>query len=418
MTKVLIMPFGVGLAHVTRTMLIARELKKTGIDVVFAAGEEAANILKSDGWRVNLLPEFTREDYNRKMKKNNFFIYSRQLISQFVSAEKAVLRKENPNAVIFDARFTAKISAKLLNIPVISVANTDMTPYYDFASTKFPIRTFIAPYLPRKVVSMANSQTTQKVLKKVGPKFLPTFLSSEILRLSPAFLRLGYIPSRNPFQFFLGDLTLIVDIPEFRPVKKLPPSIKMVGPIFLKSDFPLPPWHKEIESKKNTIIYITAAGTGDRESFCKTLKFLAGSPFTVVATTGNTLSPSEVLPAPNQFVTDFLPANWVLPKAKLIISPGGNSTVYQALSYGVPQICTPLHLDQEDNANQLERLGIGFTILPHKGYTQEVLLAAISNLTSNPGYQKNAARMKKIMCRYHGAKKAAEEIIKFVKTIS
>jgi UDP:flavonoid glycosyltransferase YjiC (YdhE family) len=414
--KIVICPFGVGLAHVGRTMMIARELKKRQIEVVFAAGPEAIPILRKEDWPVRVLPELTREDYNRKLKRNNPFVYTRRLITQFIGAETAILRWEKPDAVVFDNRLTAKISARVLGIPTIAVTNADLTPYYDFSRTRFPIRTVLARYLPGRFVSAANSERTQRLLRRVGPKLFPTILASETLRLAPALLRLGYIPTKNPFQFFLGDLTLLVDIPEFRTVKELPPSVKMVGPIFMENIFSLPSWHKSLEPRRR-VIYVTAAGTGDKETFLSTLKFLKNSDYTVVATTGNTLSPKEVKSSDNLYVTDFLPGKWIFPKALLAISPGGNSTVYQAMHFGVPQICTPFHIDQEDNANQLERLGVGISILPYKGFSEAALVKAMSEITTNPLYARNARMMMGVMKKYRGAEQSAVEILRYCQTL-
>jgi UDP:flavonoid glycosyltransferase YjiC (YdhE family) len=227
-------------------------------------------------------------------------------------------------------------------------------------------------------------------------------------------MRLGYKFNLDPFQILLGDLNLILDLPEYRPLRELPDNTKIVGPIFWEAKCKLPKWAKEID-KQQKIIYVSASGTGDREVFIKTLEFLQETDFTVVATTGNTLKPSSVnIKNSNIFITDYLPGDWIMKKAAVAIFPGGNGTAYQALHYGVPQVCTPLHLDQEDNANQLERLGTGLVINPYVNFSQDALLNAVGRVVVDKKYKINAMHFQKVISGYNGVQTAAKEIVKFM----
>jgi len=410
MAKVLLLPVGLGLAHTGRLIMIARELHKKGVEVVFGAGADAPEVLQKENLPFFTLPEFDRAIYERKIKKNNFFVYTGKLIKQFVQSELKLLQQIKPDAVVYDLRLTAKISAKIAEIPTVSVANADSTPFYDFSKVKISLHTTPLHYLPQRILTPFYREYGQKLLRRLAPHLIQAIFITEFIRLSPTLLKLGYIPSRDPYQLFLGDLTLICDIPQFRPMKPVPSNVKIVGPIFWDGMKKLPSWHKKIDGKKD-IIYVTASGTGDKTIFLRILKYLQKTNFSVVATTGNTLSPEEVkISYPNLYITDYLPGHWIMSKAKLVIFPGGNATAYQALTYGIPAICTPFHLDQEDNTNQLERIGTGILVDPKRNFTRKTLLSSIQRITEEKRFKENAKKISRQIRKYNGARQAAEAI--------
>ena len=105
-----------------------------------------------------------------------------------------------------------------------------------------------------------------------------------------------------------------------------------------------------------------------------------------------------------------------MPRADLIIFPGGNATCYQALTYGVPQICTPFHIDQEDNANQLERLGTGIIVNPYNKFNENKLLNAVERVLADRSFKANSLKMRSILCEFNGKKNAAVHIKNFLNT--
>ncbi|OGG31564.1 hypothetical protein A3I51_02550 [Candidatus Gottesmanbacteria bacterium RIFCSPLOWO2_02_FULL_38_8] len=414
MKKVLFMPNGIGLAHVGRLVSIAKELKRYKVEIMFGGGSEAIVLIRREGFRFHKISEFSREIYDEKIKNNNWFIYNRHNFLQFLKDELALYRKVKPDLIVYDTKPTVRVSSKISGIPAVSITNVDATGYYDYEKIAFPLETTFGRYLPKKMMSVLRREYGQRFLKIVGKRAIPLMIMTAMIRIIPAMIQLGYKPNKDPFQLFLGDLTLIADIPEFRPIKKLPNEVKIIGPVFWDGPTRLPKWHKKIDNNED-IIYVTASGTGDKETFLRILKFLKGSPYTIAATTGNTLKPGEVdIKYENLLVTEYLPGDYILKRAKLIIFPGGNATCYQALSYGVPQICTPFHVDQEDNANQLERLGTGIIINPYKGFTSDKLLRKIIKIMKDDSFRKKAKKIREIISRYNGARQGASEINKIL----
>ncbi|TWT38733.1 glycosyltransferase [Blastopirellula retiformator] len=60
----------------------------------------------------------------------------------------------------------------------------------------------------------------------------------------------------------------------------------------------------------------------------------------------------------------FVPLSQLLPHAAALVYHGGIGTLSQACAAGIPHLIMPLSHDQPDNADRVERLGIGATLYP------------------------------------------------------
>ncbi len=67
--------------------------------------------------------------------------------------------------------------------------------------------------------------------------------------------------------------------------------------------------------------------------------------------------PAELPPGVRHF--DFAPFSEVLPRCAALVHHGGIGTSAQGLASGVPHLVMPMAHDQPDNANRLQRLGVG-----------------------------------------------------------
>jgi zeaxanthin glucosyltransferase len=81
------------------------------------------------------------------------------------------------------------------------------------------------------------------------------------------------------------------------------------------------------------------------------------------------------LPAPGAdwLVRDFLPQTALLARAALAITHGGNNSVTEALTYGVPMLVLPFSTDQFAGAAAIERSGMGLALDPNAASAPDVI---------------------------------------------
>jgi UDP:flavonoid glycosyltransferase YjiC (YdhE family) len=81
------------------------------------------------------------------------------------------------------------------------------------------------------------------------------------------------------------------------------------------------------------------------------------------------------LPAPGQgwLVRDFLPQTALLARAALAVTHGGNNTVTEALTFGVPMLVLPFSTDQFAGAAAIERTGLGAALDPNAASAPDVI---------------------------------------------
>lgn len=79
----------------------------------------------------------------------------------------------------------------------------------------------------------------------------------------------------------------------------------------------------------------------------------------------------------------YVPLTTLMPRCAAIVHHGGIGTTSQALAAGVPQVVTPFGFDQMDNADRLQKLGIGDSLLPHTLKAKD-LADKLTKLLNNP----------------------------------
>ena len=82
----------------------------------------------------------------------------------------------------------------------------------------------------------------------------------------------------------------------------------------------------------------------------------------------------------------FAPFDLLFPQAAALVYHGGIGTMAQALAAGIPHLVMPMGHDQPDNAQRLERLGVGKTLSP-KNFTVERVAEALAFLRNDSTVQ-------------------------------
>jgi UDP:flavonoid glycosyltransferase YjiC (YdhE family) len=75
----------------------------------------------------------------------------------------------------------------------------------------------------------------------------------------------------------------------------------------------------------------------------------------------------------------FVPQTAIVPQCDVMITHGGNNTVGEAFTFGVPTIVLPLFWDQYDNAQRIDECGYGVRLSTYE-FTDEELHNTIERL--------------------------------------
>jgi MGT family glycosyltransferase len=175
--------------------------------------------------------------------------------------------------------------------------------------------------------------------------------------------------STPPFetQVKLADAYLQLTVPSFEFPRILPDSVRFVGTLpIIPNQVPWPPWAEELDGTRKVVLI--TQGTVANHDFnllvTPTLAALADQPdLLVVVTAGGRPADAIAGPIPaNARVASYLPFEWILPKADVFVTNGGYGSVNQAMSFGVPLVCTGLTEDKADVNARVGWSGVGINL--------------------------------------------------------
>jgi MGT family glycosyltransferase len=386
----LIGTMGYVLAHVGRTLLIGRELRKLGYRVIFAGQGGYLDLLQQDDFEVTPLGGLNGRYLLSKARRTfvGVNIFTTELFENFVQLELELFEQVKPDAVIYDLLPSMGISAPIAGLPCISIANAYIT---DYAVPQFS--TMIFPPLIRPILEPIRRWVAARPFRQLALKYA--------------------IPPNTIFRDLLtkGDLVLLPDIPEFAPTRNLPDRFQYCGPLIWE------PANGSVTQldwldPQRPAIYFTLGSTGPLGMFRRVLQDLRHLDCQVIMTTGDQVRPEELGPLPDNFlVGSFFPGSVVLEHCQAVICHGGNGTIYQALQAGRPVVAIPTHVDQKANAHLLSKQGAGVIVNRRR---LDRVIPAVQRITREPAFQGNAERLKEILMAINGPEVAAQLIDNFL----
>ena len=133
------------------------------------------------------------------------------------------------------------------------------------------------------------------------------------------------------------------------------------------------------DSSGSKLVYVSlgTVACADLTLIKKLVKILSRSKHRFIVAKGPRHSEYEL--AHNMWGDRYLPQKSVLKKVDLFITHGGNNSLTEAFSLGVPMIVLPVWMDAVDNALRLHELGYGIRLDP-VSFTDEQLLTAVDKL--------------------------------------
>jgi UDP:flavonoid glycosyltransferase YjiC (YdhE family) len=341
--KILFVAEAVTLAHVGRPLALASTLDRQRYDVHFACAPGYEMFFKGSllhNWTLNSISSARFLAALAAGKP----VYDRDTLAQYVLDDTQLLQAIKPDVVIGDFRLSLSVSARLAQVPYVSVINAYWSPY---VSQRYQVPAIaLARVLP---VPLAD-----RIFNLVRP--LAFALHSRPLNQVRRAYHLPSLGHDLRRIYTDADHVLYADIPEMFPAHDLPMSHGYLGPVMWSPPTELPSWWDGLPTGRENI-YVTLGSSGQGALLPPVLQALGPLPVTVmVATAGN--SDAGLLPD-NARVAKYLPGELAAARARLVICNGGSPTSQQALAAGVPVLGIAGNLDQYLNMDGVLRAGAG-----------------------------------------------------------
>lgn len=176
---------------------------------------------------------------------------------------------------------------------------------------------------------------------------------------------------------------------------------------------PAPPRVGPAAPSQPPIVYVTL-GTffgGNGDVFRTILEGLNGEDLEILVTVGAGNDPRDLGPVDgNVRVAQYIPQAELLPRCSVVVHHGGSGTMFGAVAHGLAQVVVPQGADNFLNADNVERCGIGLSILPGSLTPAEVRRCVLAAL-GDPSIAANCKRLEDEFSRMPGPDEVARDLV-------
>jgi MGT family glycosyltransferase len=395
--KVALFADGGFLAHTTRALEVGRALHRAyDHEVVFCCSGPYAHLMSDAGFPV--YPVFTvHRDVTLKLAKRAGLVslsWWRKIAEDSVASDMEALRQLKPDAVVGDLRMSLSTSARYLKIPYVAITNAAWTSRY--------AERIHTPegHLSSRILGYRLSDAIFPHVKRL----LVWYWARGYDRVRD---RLGLPRLDSLHELVEGDVTLLADVPEYFPITDSPLRYRYVGPILWRSALRRPAWLATLSPGRPTL-YFTMGSTGDTRFFSEAVRVFGDTRYQILITTGGLDVALSNVPD-NIFIEEFADGDALMEAADLVVSHGGNGTIYQALSHGVPLLGFPTMFDQEINLQRVQALGCGLR-MGREHYNADLLRTAVERVLDDASFARACARIQRRIAYLDGPRRAAVHI--------
>lgn len=388
--KILFVAEAVTLAHVGRPLALAQTLDRQRYDVHFACAPGYERFLQGSQLSNWPLTSIASARFLAALAAGKP-VYDAPTLSQYVLDDMRLLQQLRPDVVIGDFRLSLSVSARLVQVPYVSVINAYWSPY---VTQRYQVPAIaLARILP---IPLADT-----LFNLVRP--LAFALHSRPLNQVRRAYRMPSLGRDLRRIYTDADYVLYADIPEMFPPSDLPASHSYLGPVLWSPPVALPAWWDGLSGLRD-IVYVTLGSSGQGALLPRVLQALAPLPVTVIAATAGNADVGVV--PDNALVADYLPGELAAARARLVICNGGSPTSQQALAAGVPVLGIAGNLDQYLNMDGVLRAGAG-ALLRSDRLAEGSLRETALQLLSHPEPRAAASRVAQQFQRYDAGARLA-----------
>lgn len=408
------------LSETSRAVEIYKALKKQGSTPVVAThGGTYEAILKQENISYHLVPPVMTEQRCRDYvltnigKKTNF--YTAGELWEHVSSEIDFFKKHSVRLVHIGFTLSAKLSARLLDIPLSTAHGSFLPPVFEKK---------IAPY--NKNFNRGPIRWLPEQWKKQFVNWLYSHAKLYTKPFNAVAKRLGVTPIASIADLFLGDYALVTDIPEIIGISKeemegwensrdhcYSSNVKLlhVGAIYAKlfGEMPQDVYDFLQTDKPKIFVALTSSVEDYLTGVYASLKDL--NCHVIFCTT---VHPKNFTPSEKIIFKDHIPSHQVMPLCDLAIIHGGQGSIQTAIAAATPIIGFPLQPEQNLNLQLIENHKAGFN-LPYYAIKKKKLNTYIEKVLNDQSYSENINQLKAWQEQYNGAENAAIALIELIK---
>jgi UDP:flavonoid glycosyltransferase YjiC (YdhE family) len=379
-------PYGVGLGHASRLVMVADHLQQGNVQVRFSSYGEAARYVSMRGYECRTVPpvEFAwsgEGSFSIKQSIANIPLWFTNFSRQ-VNTEARNMTMYGPDVIVSDSRLSPIFAAKLLGIPSVVILNQ--------------VKLLLSPRLRELAVSRLFEKMVGEFLGSMWnmadrilvPDLPPpyTISSHNVWGVGSAARKIEYIGFTAPRPRVTGEqadkVARALGFDRSRPVV----FVHISGPMQTR----LPLIRLALESARQL---------EGRAQFV----FSEGRP-------GGDTEPRKV--GQSAWYYEWCPVkDEIFALSDLIVLRGGHTALSQAIQFGKPVVTIPIenHGEQLGNSENAARLGIGVMVHP-KGLKPEQISGAMEEVLGNGKYAEKTLQLKKMAEEKDGT----ENVVKIV----
>lgn len=381
-------PYGVGLGHASRLVMVADQLQNNDVRVRFSSFGEAASYITMRGYEcATVAPvEFAWSMEGGFSIKNSlaniplwFANFSRQ-----VNQETRNMTMCSPDIIVSDSRLSPLLAAKLLRIPSIVILNQ--------------VKLLLSPRLRELAVARLFEKMVGELLGSMWnmadrvliPDLPPPYTISahNVWEVGSTAPRLEYIGFTSPKPFVTeGEVNRVVKKLEF--------------------------------DRSRPVVFIHVSGpAGTRMALVRVAleaSKMLDSKIQFVISEGNARGSTEPRKVGKSgWYYEWCPVrDEIFAMSELLVLRGGHVALSEAIQFGRPLVTVPIenHGEQLGNSAKIAELGMGVMLRP-KGLKAEQLASSISEVLGNPEYRRKAAELQKMTEKLNGI----ENVVQIVRS--
>jgi UDP:flavonoid glycosyltransferase YjiC (YdhE family) len=389
MQRVYLAPYGVGLGHASRLLILAENMKRPGIELRFSSFGEARNYIISQGFECEKVPpvEFMWGRDGEFSVKSNINKIPQWLVNLPIQVNKEIryLKKFNPHIIISDSRLSPLIAAKILNLPKILLIN----------QIKLLLTPRLREFKAGRFFETCNGEIMGGIWNMSDriliPDLPPPYTISEstinsVKSIKSKLYYIGFItPGAKITENSLSKAKEVLQIDSTKPLV----FVHISGPMGTR--IPIIMKLMEVFKKQPSIQFVFSEGksTGD-------------------------VVPRKI--SSNMWYFEWCPyKDEIFFLSNVIIMRGGHTAMSQAIQYGKPIISIPIesHGEQLANSSKIERLGIGKAI-DSRTMNQTILFDALNELIYDNSYEDRISNLMKISNKLDGIQNIKDIILSYV----